>query len=77
MPAQGKRDVRAGVGVAEGGGDANGEEGGIVRLRRTGGVVIHQTYGGPREIGGGARESGKVILDGGCGWEDGGEGCDG
>ena len=41
MPAQGEGDVGMGSCVAEGGGDCDGEEGGVGGLGEAGGVVVH------------------------------------
>ena len=70
MPAQAERQVGAGGGVAEGGRDADGQDGGVVREGRARGVVVHQADGG-------AAEGGGAVLEGECGGEDGGEGGDG
>ena len=66
MPAQGQRDIGAGAHIAERGGDADGEDGGAMRLRGARGIVVHQTYGGTAEVRGGVREGGGGIFNGGC-----------
>ena len=51
MPPQVKRDVGATVGVDEGFGNRDGEEGRVGRGRLAGGEVFHQAEGGACEVG--------------------------
>ena len=74
--AQGEGDIGAGACITKGGGDADGKDCRIVSLRGAGGIVIHQTNGGAAEIGWGLLKGGEVMLDGGGGREDCGEGGD-
>ena len=86
MPAQRERDVAAGTSVAEGCGDGDGEDGWVVGLWRTGGVVVHEADGGAAEVVWwlgtpcrGVSEGRVFLIVEGVWWlrgEDGGEGSD-
>lgn len=62
MPVQRKRDVGACGDVFETGGDGEGEQGWVARVRLAVGDVVHQAYGHVAEVVGPVFESETAIA---------------